>query len=195
LTKEEVAMPRGSSLFLSFVFFALALALPALAQEEGAAPEEKKAMPVEEMVKIIESQPALAGNSFYYDNGFKAVGSFAVHDHFAKRICMGYIVSDGKRLAYRYIRAMPGLGSSNDAFETDLSNVARAEYKFYSASRGMMDYYPERLSVKFIFKQPITALIAKWTKKDFKVDIWDVQFGNKLMSFLKQAGVEAVVRD
>ncbi len=188
-------MPRGSKLFLSFVFLALALALPALAQEEGAAPEEKKAMPVEEMVKIIESQPALANNSFYYDNGFKAVGSFAVHDHFAKRICMGYIVSDGKRLAYRYIRAMPGLGSSNDAFETELSNVARVEYKFYSASRGFMDYYPERLSVKFIFKQPITALIAKWTKKDFKVDIWDVQFGNKLMSFLKEAGVESVVRD
>jgi hypothetical protein len=195
LTKEEVAMPRGSRLFLSFVFFALALALPALAQEEGAAPEEKKAMPVEEMVKIIESQPALANNSFYYDNGFKAVGSFAVHDHFAKRICMGYIVSDGKRLAYRYIRAMPGLGSSNDAFETELSNVARAEYKFYAASRGFMDSYPERLSVKFIFKQPITGLMAKWTKKDFKVDIWDVQFGNKLMSFLKEAGVESVVRD
>jgi hypothetical protein len=90
---------------------------------------------------------------------------------------------------------MPGLGSSNYAFETELSNVARAEYKFYAASRGYWDYYPERLSVKFIFKQPITALIAKWTKKDFKVDIWDAQFGNKLMSFLKEAGVECVVRD
>jgi hypothetical protein len=182
-------------LLFTFVFFVLALALPALPQEEGATPEEKKSMPVEDMVKIILSQPALADNSFYYDNGFKAVGSFSVHDHFAKRICMGYLVSDGKRLAYRYIRAMPGLGSSNDAFETDLSNVARAEYKFYAASRGMMDYYPERLSVKFIFKQPITALLAKWEKKDFKVDIWDVSFGNKLMSFLKQAGVETVVRD
>jgi hypothetical protein len=188
-------MARSLRSLFTFVFFVLALALPALPQEEGAAPEEKKAMPVEDMVKIILSQPALADNSFYYDNGFKAVGSFSVHDHFAKRICMGYLVSDGKRLAYRYIRAMPGLGSSNDAFETDLSNVARAEYKFYSASRGMMDYYPERLSVKFIFKQPITALLAKWEKKDFKVDIWDVQFGNKLMSFLKQAGVETVVRD
>ena len=58
-----------------------------------------------------------------------------------------------------------------------------------------MDAYPERLSVKFIFKKPITALVAKWEKKDFKVDIWDVQFGNRLMAFLKDAGVEAVVRD
>jgi hypothetical protein len=144
---------------------------------------------------VILDQPVLAANSFYYDNGFKALGSFSVHDHFAKRMCMGYIVTDGKRLAYRYIRAMPGLGSSNDAFETDLTNVARAEYKFYEASRGMMDYYPERLSVKFIFRQPIKGIIAKWEKKDFKVDIWDVQFGNRLMSFLKEAGVEAVVRD
>jgi hypothetical protein len=90
---------------------------------------------------------------------------------------------------------MPGLGSSNDTFETDLSNVARAEYKFYAASKGFMDAYPERLSVKFIFKKPITALVAKWEKKDFKLDIWDVQFGNRLMAYLKDAGVEAVVRD
>lgn len=171
---------------------ALALAFAALAQENS---ETKKTMPVEQMVKAIAEQPVLAGNSFYYDNGFRAVGSFAVHDHFAKRMCMGYMVSDGKRLAYRYIRAMPGLGSSNDAFETEIANVARAEYKFYTASRGMMDYYPERLSVKFVFKNPITGLLAKWEKKDFKVDIWDVQFGNRLMGFLKEAGVEAVVRD
>jgi hypothetical protein len=169
-------------------------ALAVLAQE-GKEPEEKKAMPVDRMVKVILDQPVLAENSFYYDNGFKALGSFSVHDHFAKRMCMGYVVTDGKRLAYRYIRAMPGLGSSNDAFDTDISNVARAEYKFYAASSGMMDYYPERLSVKFIFKQPIKGIIANWTKKDFKVDIWDVQFGNKLMSYLKASGVEAVVRD
>jgi hypothetical protein len=163
-----------------------------LAQES---PQAKKAMPVEQMIKAIQEQPVLAENSYYYDNGFRAVGSFSVHDHFAKRVCLGYTVSDGKRLAYRYIRAMPGLGSSNDAFETELSNVARVDYKFYAASRGMMDYYPERLSVNFIFKKPITALVAKWEKPDFKVDIWDVQFGNKLMGFLKEAGVEAVERD
>ena len=162
---------------------------------ETVAQEEQKAMPVEEMVKLIQATPILGENSFYYDNGFKAVGSFAVHDHFAKRLCLGYVVSDGKRLAYRYIRAMPGLGSSNDAFETELTNVARVEYKFYKASSGMMDYYPERLSVKFIFKQPITGLLAKWEKKDFKVDIWDVQFGNKLMGFLKGASVETLERD
>jgi hypothetical protein len=162
-----------------------------LAQE---APDEAKVMPVEEMVQAILENAVLAENSFYYDNGFKALGSFAVHDHFAKRTCIGYLVSDGKRLAYRFIRSMPGLGSSNDAFETEIDNIARAEYKFYGASKGMMDYYPERLSVKFIFKQPITALVAKWEKKNFKVDIWDVQFANKLMSFLKDAGVEAVAR-
>lgn len=188
-------MLRSCRIWLSLSLGIFALALPAFAQEEGATAEEKKSMPVEEMVKTIQGLPILAENSFYYDNGFKAVGSFAVHDHFAKRICMGYIVSDGKRLAYRYIRAMPGLGSSNDAFETELGNVARVEYKFYAASRGMMDYYPERLSVKFVFRTPITALVAKWEKKDFKVDIWDVQFGNKLMGFLKDAGVESVVRD
>jgi hypothetical protein len=122
------------------------------------------------------------------------VGSFAVHNHFAKRTCVGYIVSDGKRLAYRFIRSLPGLGSSNDAFETEIANIARVEYKFYAASRGVMDYYPERLSVKFVFKQPITALVAKWKKRDFKVDIWDVQFGNKLMDFMKQEGVEAIAK-
>lgn len=187
-------MLRSFKLWLGLALVLFALALPALAQE-GATPKQKESMPVEQMVKVILDQPALANNSFYYDNGFKAVGSFAVHDHFAKRICMGYIVSDGKRLAYRYIRAMPGLGSSNDAFETELSNVARVEYKFYAASQGMMDYYPERLSVKFIFKTPITALVAKWEKKDFKVDIWDVQFGNRLMEFFKTSGVETAVRD
>jgi hypothetical protein len=187
-------MPRSLGLGFGLVIAVCTVALPALAQE-GAAPEEKKSMPVEEMVKAIEAQPVLAENSFYYDPGFKAVGSFAVHNHFAQRTCIGYIVSDGKKLAYRYIRAMPGLGSSNDSFETELSNIARAEYKFYSASKGFMDYYPERLSVKFIFKTPIKALIAKWEKKDFKVDIWDVQFGNRLMEYFKSAGVETAVRD
>jgi hypothetical protein len=176
------------------VLVSLSLCL-GLCPESVRAQEGGTAMPVEEMVKTILEQPVLAGNSFYYDNGFKAVGAFTVHDHFAKRICMGYMVTDAKRLAYRYIRAMPGLGSSNDAFETDIANIARVEYKFYKASTGMMDYYPERLSVKFIFRQPITGLLAKWEKKDFKVDIWDVQFGNKLMGFLKEAGVEASERD
>jgi len=160
----------------------------------GWAQEEKAAMPVEQMVKAIAAQPDLASTSFYYDDGFKAVGSYAIHDHFAKRMCMGYLVTDGKKLAYRYIRAMPGLGSSNDAFETELSNVATAEYKFYAASKGMMDYYPERLSVKFTFKKPITGLVANWKKPDMKFDIWDVRFANKLMSFLKEAGVNAVPR-
>lgn len=82
----------------------LAFSLSTFAQQQA---EEKKSMPVEKMVTAILADPNLAGNSFYYDNGFKAVGSFAVHDHFGKRICMGYLVSDGKRLAYRYIRAMP----------------------------------------------------------------------------------------
>lgn len=185
-------MSKKSSLQLILMGAVLAFALFAFAQQTA---DEPKSMPVEKMVQSILETPVLADNSFYYDSGFRAVGSFAVHDHFAKRICLGYMVSDGKRLAYRYIRAMPGLGSSNDAFETELANVARVEYKFYAASRGMMDYYPERLSVKFVFKQPITGLVAQWQKPDFKVDIWDVQFGNRLMAFLKDAGVQAVVRD
>ena len=175
---------------VSLLLMALGLSTPGLLAQEG-----EKAMPVEEMVKIILERPELANNSFYYDDGFKAVGAFAVHDHFAKRTCLGYMVSDGKRLAYRYIRAMPGLGSSNDAFETEISNISRVEYKFYKASIGMMDYYPERLSVKFVFRQPITGLLATWEKKDFKVDIWDVQFGKKLMGFFKEAGVEAMERE
>ena len=189
-------MLRLWKVWLSLPTALLAFALVGAGQApEGASAEEKKAMPVEQMVKSILADPVLAENSFYFDPGFKAVGSFAVHNHFGQRTCIGYIVSDGKRLAYRYIRAMPGLGSSNDSFETELSNVARAEYKFYAASKGFMDFYPERLSVKFIFKTPITALVAKWEKKDFKVDIWDVQFGNRLMAFMKDVGVEAVVRD
>lgn len=181
-------MPRNTMVRLSLLIALTALALPTLAQEE------KKVMPVEEMVQAILEQPILAENSFYYDNGFRAVGSFAVHNHFAKRTCVGYIVSDGERLAYRFIRSLPGLGSSNDAFETEIANIARVEYKFYAASRGVMDYYPERLSVKFVFKQPITALVAKWEKRDFKVDIWDVQFGHKLMDFMKEEGVEAIAK-
>jgi hypothetical protein len=66
---------------LSLLIALTALALPTLAQEE------KKVMPVEEMVQAILEQPILAENSFYYDNGFRAVGSFAVHNHFAKRTC------------------------------------------------------------------------------------------------------------
>ena len=185
-------MLKHYSVTLAMLSSILAFSLSTFAQEKA---EGKKSMPVEQMVTAILADPNLAGNSFYYDNGFKAVGSFAVHDHFGKRVCMRYIVSDGKRLAYRYIRAMPGLGSSNDAFDTDLSNLARVEYKFYTASRGLMDFYPERLSVKFIFKKPITGLLANWEKKDFKVDIWDVQFGNRLMEFVKAAGVETAVRD
>ena len=161
--------------------------------QEGA--PGKKAMPVEKMVVKIVEEPALADQSFYYDDGFKAVGSFSVHDHFAKRMCLGYLVTDGKKLAYRYIRAMPGLGSSNDAFETEITNIARAEYKFYQASKGIMDAYPERLSVKFIFKKPIIGLVAKWDKEDMKFDIWDVSFANRLMGFLKEAGVETVDRE
>jgi hypothetical protein len=108
---------------------------------------------------------------------------------------MGYLVSDGQKLAYRYIRAMPGLGSSNDAFETEIKNLERVEFKFYDASTGMMDYYPERLSVKFYFKTPITGLLAKWEKKDMKFDIWDVRFAKKMMEFIKTAGVPAVEKD
>jgi hypothetical protein len=174
--------------------FAVLMAIPATNLVRAEMQEEKKVMPVEDMVKSILQTPTLADNSFYYDNGFQAVGSFAVHDHFAKRTCIGYMVTDGKKLAYRYIRAMPGLGSSNDAFETEMGNIASVEYKFYEASRGLMDYYPERLSVKFIFKKPIAGLLASWQKEDFKVDIWDVQFANKLMEYLKEAGIEATTR-
>jgi hypothetical protein len=144
------------------------------------------------MVKSITEQPLLSNQSFYYDSGFKAIGSYSIHDHFAKRMCMGYLVSDGKKLAYRYIRAMPGLGSSNDAFETEFKNIERVEYKFYAASTGMMDYYPERLSVKFYFKTPITGLLANWEKKDMKFDIWDVNFAKKMMEFIKAADIPAV---
>ncbi len=157
--------------------------------------KDKGSMPLEQMVKAITEQPALVNQSFYYDDGFKAVGSYSIHDHFGKRMCMGYLVSDGQKLAYRYIRAMPGLGSSNDAFETEIKNLERVEYKFYDASTGMMDYYPERLSVKFYFKTPITGLLAKWEKKDMKFDIWDVRFAKKTMEFIKAAGVPAVEKD
>jgi hypothetical protein len=163
--------------------------------DKQAASAEQPGMPLEQMVKAITDQPLLVNQSFYYDDGFKAVGSYSIHDHFGKRMCMGYLVSDGQKLAYRYIRAMPGLGSSNDAFETEFQNLERVEYKFYAASTGMMDYYPERLSVKFFFKAPVTGLLAKWEKKDMKFDIWDVRFGKKMMEFIKAAGVSAVEKE
>jgi len=159
------------------------------------APREKSSLPLEQMVKAIAEQPLLSNQSFYYDNGFKAIGSYSIHDHFAKRMCMGYLVSDGRKLAYRYIRAMPGLGSSNDAFETEIKNLERVEYKFYAASTGVMDSYPERLSVKFYFKAPIIGLLAKWEKKDMKFDIWDANFGKKMMEFIKAADIPAVEKE
>jgi hypothetical protein len=164
-------------------------------QKNSETTKDKVGLPLEQMVKTIADQPLLANQSFYYDDGFKAIGSYSIHDHFAKRMCMGYLVSDGQKLAYRYIRAMPGLGSSNDAFETEIKNLERVEFKFYDASTGMMDYYPERLSVKFYFKTPIIGLLAKWEKKDMKFDIWDVRFARKMMEFIKAAGVPAVEKD
>lgn len=178
-------------------YFLLILGILLISPFSGAQqpPDNKKTMPVEKMISAILADPDLAGSNFFYDKDFKALGSFAVHDHIAKRICMGYLVSDGKRLAYRYVTAFPLVGSSDDTFETDLSNMARVEYKSYTASKGVMDFYPERLSVKFFFKTPIVGSKAKWEKKDFKVDIWDVSFGNRLMEFVKAAGVPTAVRD
>jgi hypothetical protein len=195
---EEFAMFRrhGTWMAASFILFVLATSgLTQNPNKDDKNPETsgaKSGLPLEQMVKSITEQPLLSNQSFYYDSGFKAIGSYSIHDHFAKRMCMGYLVSDGKKLAYRYIRAMPGLGSSNDAFETEFKNIERVEYKFYAASTGMMDYYPERLSVKFYFKTPITGLLANWEKKDMKFDIWDVNFAKKMMEFIKAADIPAV---
>lgn len=187
---------RLAATLIIFVLATAGLAQNATKGDKNSeATKDKVNMPLEQMVKTIIEQPILANQSFYYDDGFKAIGSYSIHDHFAKRMCMGYLVSDGQKLAYRYIRAMPGLGSSNDAFETEIKNLERVEYKFYDASTGMMDYYPERLSVKFYFKAPITGLLAKWEKKDMKFDIWDVRFGKKMMEFIKAAGVPAVEKE
>ena len=185
-------MKRFVCRFIAAFCACLFVACLAMAQESE---ETRKKLPIKEMVAALTSQPVLADKSFYYDPGFKSVGSFAVHDHFAKRMCLGYVLSDGTTLSYRYIRAMPGLGSSNDAFQTPLSNVARVEYKFYKASKGLMDAYPERLSVQFFFEQPIKGLIADWTKKDIKFDIWDVSMGYTLMEFLKETGVSMKEKD
>ena len=99
-------------------YFGIALLLPILAVlvlSQSSPKNDAKgqpSMPLEQMVKAITEQPLLVNHSFYYDDGFKAIGSYSIHDHAGKRMCMGYLVSDGGRLAYRYIRAMPGLGSS-----------------------------------------------------------------------------------
>jgi hypothetical protein len=157
--------------------------------------QTKEKLPVKEMVKIISEQPLLAKKSFYYDPGFQAVGGFAIHNHFGKRVCLGYLVSDGQKLAYRYIRAYPGLGSSNDAFQTELKNVSKVEYKFYRASKGFMDAFPERLSVEFFFEPRVKGLVADWSKEDMKFDIWDVSFGYTLMESLKSLGIQMKEKD
>ena len=159
---------------------------------EAGEPPSDPIMDVEKMVKIILEEPFLAEQSFYYDAGFKAVGSFVIHDHRFKRTCIGYLVSDGKRLAYRFIRSLPGLGSSNDAFDIELTNIARAEYKFYKASKGFVDFYPERLSVEFFFEPKITALAADWEKSEMKFDIWNVRFARRLMGYLEHVGVRTI---
>ncbi|MBI4471317.1 MAG: hypothetical protein HY646_01535 [Acidobacteria bacterium] len=176
--------------FCVVFFVVLGTAVAGYAQNRGAG-STSDALPIEDMVRAVLDAPSLVNQSFYYDDGFKALGSFSIHDHFAKRMCLGYLVTDGKRLAYRYIRAMPGLGSSNDAFETEFANLSKVEFKFYEASHGLLDYYPERLSVKFYFKTPITGLLAKWEKKDIKFDVWDVRFARRLMDFIRTAGVPA----
>jgi hypothetical protein len=58
----------------------LTVGLPA--QEE---PEGKK-LPLLEMVEALKTNPVLKGQSFDYDPGFQAIGSFSIHNHFAKRV-------------------------------------------------------------------------------------------------------------
>ena len=164
-----------------FIPFLLVLSGSLPAQE----PEGKTSLPIKDMVQAVTGQAVLGDKSFYYDPGFKAVGSFAIHNHFAQRVCLGYLVTDGTALSFRYIRAWPGLGSSNDAFQTPLTNIAKVDYKYYKASKGLMDAYPERLSTTFYFETPIKGLVADWNKKDIKFDVWDVSFGYTLMNFLK----------
>ncbi len=175
------------TLFVGIAMSVLVLSRPAPAPQD----EEQalRSLPLSQMVAAIRGDEALAERSFYYDPGFQAVGSFAVHNHFAKRVCMGYLVSDGESLAYRFIRSFPGMGSDNDAFQTELSNVSRVEYKFYRASKGFLDAFPERLSVKIWFDEPISGLVAGWKKDDIKFDVWDVQFGYTLVESLKELGV------
>ena len=50
------------------------------------AKEEEISMPVDEMVATILEQPILAEHSFYYDNGFRAIGSFAIHGCFGNQV-------------------------------------------------------------------------------------------------------------
>ena len=149
-------------------------------------------MDVRAIVDTIKNDPVLVNETFYYDAGFAAVGSFAWHNHFAKRSCIGYLVSDGDRLAYRFIRSLPGLGSDNDAFDVDLSNIKKVEYRFYEASAGILDQFPERLSVEFFFEPKVMGLVADWEKGDIKFDIWNVHFANRLMEYLDAAGIETV---
>lgn len=178
----------------------LALAMLLSLSSRSALPAQKanqtrEKLPVKEMVKAISEQPLLAKQSFYYDPGFQAVGGFSIHNHLGKRVCLGYLVSDGTKLAYRFIRAYPGLGSSNDAFQTELKNVSRVEYKFYKASKGFMDAFPERLSVEFFFEPRIKGLVSDWSKEDMKFDIWDVHFGYTLMESLKSLGIQMKEKD
>lgn len=42
------------------------------------APKAESSMPLEQMVKAIIEQPMLVDQSFYYDDGFKAVGSYSI---------------------------------------------------------------------------------------------------------------------
>ena len=158
-------------------------------------PDSEAVMDVEAMVEAILDEPGLADQSFYYDAEFEAVGSFAVHNHRMKRTCIGYLVTDGKRLAYRFIRSLPGLGSDNDSFDIELRDIAKVEFQFYRASKGFMDYYPERLSVKFFFEPKITGLVADWEKGDMKFDLWDVRFGERLMGFLERAEIRTIEKD
>lgn len=183
-------MSADSQRVLAFVSACLLTGV--LAAQE---PENKTSLPINEMLKDIGGSTVLPDKSFYYDPGFKAVGSFAIHNHFAQRVCLGYLVTDGKTLSFRYIRAWPGLGSSNDAFQTPLSNIARVDYKYYKASKGLMDAYPERLSVEFFFESPIKGFLADWSKKDVKFDIWDVSFGYTLMGYLKELKVRMTEKE
>ena len=168
------------------VCFFLTVGLPAQDEPEG------DKLPIREMVEALKANRVLKDQSFVYDPGFQAIGSFAIHNHFAKRVCLGYLVTDGETMSYRFIRAWPGLGSDNDAFQTRLENVVKVEYKYYKASKGLMDAFPERLSVKFFFEAPITGIMGGWKKKTIKFDIWDVNFGYTLMDALKGLDIRMI---
>lgn len=144
-----------------------------------------------------------------YDALGNAIFFTAVHDHAGFKACAGRFLFDGQHIEFLPQVAIGA--TKDDTFETDLSNVRKVEID--RKTSVMADYaivamianLPttpglrkrgeiQRVDLKFYFKQPIKASRSDWTKEDIKFFFVEAEYAEKLIDYLKKAGVETILR-